>query len=307
MLDTMRKNRHLLFLILGVALVAVFWKPLWVLATISLRRDQYSHVLLIPFISGFLIYWRRADVFAKPATTCYAGLLPILVGLAVYGAAGNVGSASLQEVSPSLSASIIGFLIACVGGFLLVYGKPSFQAALFPLGFLLLMIPMPSVLLSKVVYALQRGSSDAAAVILRAFGVPFFREGLVFQLPGVAIEVAEECSGIRSSVALFITTLLAAQLTLRSNWRKFALCAIVIPVAMFKNGLRIATLSVLSVYVSRDFLFGRLHRSGGFVFFTLGLLVLSGILRLLQIGDNRLGTEGGAPVPVAQPAGKIEV
>jgi exosortase len=162
-------------------------------------------------------------------------------------------------------------------------------------------------MLSKIICALQRGSTDAAAVSLRAFGVPFFREGLVFQPPGIAIKVAEECSGIRSSVALFITTLLAAQPTLRSNWRKFAVCALVIPVAMFKNGLRIATISVLSVYVSRDFLYGRLHHSGGFVFFTLGLLVLLGVLRLFQHGDSPSGPEGKSPVPMGQSASKSEI
>jgi exosortase len=259
---------------------------------------------LIPFISVFLIYLRRAEVFAKQATPCYAGTLPILIGLAMYGAAEKIGPDSMQVVSPSLSVSIIGFLIACVGGFLFVYGWPPFQAALFPLGFLLLMVPMPSLMLSQIIYALQRGSSDAAAVILRGFGVPFFREGLVFQLPGVAIEVAEQCSGIRSSVALFITTLLAAQLTLRSNWRKLALCALVIPVAIFKNGLRIATISVLSVYVNRDFLYGRLHHSGGFVFFTLGLLVLWGALRLLQLRDSPSVREQNSQIPLAQSTSK---
>ena len=143
-------------------------------------------------------------------------------------------------------------------------------------------------------------------MILSAFGVPYYREGLVFQLPGIAVEVAEECSGIRSSVALFITVLLAAQLTLRSNWRKVALCALVIPVALFKNGLRIATISALSVYVNRGFLYGRLHRSGVFVFFSLGLLVLFGVLRLLQIGDSRADRTNGNVIPAGQPGRKIE-
>jgi exosortase len=303
----MQKTRHLLLLVIVAALLIIFWRPLWALAGLSLRRDQYSHIILIPLISIFLIYWRRTEVFARSASTCYAGLVPILFGLALFGVAGHINTNSLQEVGPSFSVSIMAFLISCVGAFLLIYGWSAFRDALFPLGFLLLMVPVPSVLLMKIIHALQQGSSEAAALILRAFGVPFFRDGLVFQLPGITIEVAEECSGIRSSIALLITTLLAARFTLRSNWRKLALCILVIPVAMLKNGLRIAALSALSVYVSHAFLFGRLHRSGGFVFFFLGLLVLWGVLRLLQVGDSRLGPKGSTPVPLGRAARKIEI
>jgi len=251
-----------------------------------MQRDDYSHSMLIPLISMLLIYWRRTEIFARPASTCYAGLVPFLAGLALYGVARHGSAMSPQEAGSSLSLSILGLVAACLGAFLFTYGWPAFRAALFPLGFLLFMVPMPSVLLAKIIYGLQQGSSAAVALLLRAIGVPFFREGFVFHLPGISIEVAQECSGIRSSIALLITTLLAAQFLLRSNWRKLALCLLVFPVALLKNGLRIATLSTLAVYVNHDFLFGWLHRSGGFVFFFIGLTVLWGALRLLRLGDE---------------------
>lgn len=82
---------------------------------------------------------------------------------------------------------------------------------------------------------------------------------------------------------------------------------LVLPVAMVKNGLRIATLSTLAVYVNKNFLYGRLHRSGGFVFFFIGLVVLSGALRLLQRGDGRSRSEDGMPVRLGQHADKVEI
>jgi exosortase len=281
----MLKTRHSFFLAIAAVLLGVFWAPLWNLARFSLQRDDYSHSLLIPLISVFLIYWRKTDVFARPTSTCYAGLIAILAGLALYGVARSGAAMSSQEVGSSLSLSILGLVISCLGAFLFTYGWPVFRAALFPLGFLLFMVPLPSVLLGKVIYGLQEGSSEAVAILMRGVGVPFLRDGFVFRLPGVSIEVAKECSGIRSSIALLITTLLAAQFLLRSNWRKLALCLLVFPVALLKNGLRITTLSILAVYVNHDILFGWLHRSGGFVFYLLGLTVLWGALRLLQIGD----------------------
>jgi exosortase len=193
---------------------------------------------------------------------------------------------SPSVVDPPFSLSIIGFVVASAGAFLFIYGWPAFRAALFPIGFLLFFVPAPSFLLAKIVYYLQQGSSDVAAAILTGMGVPYFREGFVFQLPGIAIEVAKECSGIRSSTALLITVVLAAQLFLRSTWRKLVFCILIFPVAIMKNGLRIASLSALSVYVSRVFLFGWPHHSGGFLFFFFGLAILWATLRLLQLGDR---------------------
>jgi exosortase len=145
---------------------------------------------------------------------------------------------SAEPNIPSLSLSIIGFIVSCVGAFLLSYGWSAVRASLFPLGFLFFAVPLPDFMLTRLVYGLQQGSGDVAAPLLRTFGVPFFRDGLVFQLPGFTIEVAPECSGIRSSIALLISTVLPSQFLLRSNWRKLALCVLVLPLAMFKNGLR---------------------------------------------------------------------
>ncbi len=155
------------------------------------------------------------------------------------------------------------------------------------------------------------GCSKEAATLrlcfMRAFGVPFFRDGLVFQLPGFTIEVAPECSGIRSSIGLLISTVLLSQFLLRSNWRKLALCMLVLPLAMFKNGLRIATLSILSVYVSRDFLYGWLHHSGGVVFFLIGIAFIYLALRVLQFNEQPFAPSAGKTAFVSQSVRKAEI
>jgi len=303
----MQRTRHLTFLLFLAALVAIFWGPLCALVSLSLRRNEYSHIILTPFISVLLLYWRRREVFARSLCTCGPSAIAILVGVLLYGVARHVGVTVSQDVAPSFSLSILGFAITCVGAFIFVYGWSAFRAALFPLGFLLFLVPLPTVLLTRVVDFLQEGSSETAAIILRTVGVPFLRQGLVFRFADFSIEVAAECSGIRSSTALLITTLLAAQMFLRSNWKKLALCILVVPISIAKNGLRIATLSTLAAYVNRAFLFGRLHRDGGFVFFAIGLLVLWGALRLLQLGDNPIAPADRSPTFVGQPARKAEI
>jgi exosortase/archaeosortase family protein len=105
-------------------------------------------------------------------------------------------------------------------------------------------------------------------------------------VPGVTIEVAKECSSIRSSIALFITCLLAAHLYLRTAWKKLVFVVLGLLLSVVKNGIRITTLTLLSVYVDPDFLSGRLHRQGGFVFFLVALLMLLPVFWWMEKSDK---------------------
>jgi exosortase/archaeosortase family protein len=110
---------------------------------------------------------------------------------------------------------------------------------------------------------------------------------MILQLPGLSIEVAEECSGIRSSVVLFITSLLAAHLFLKSPWRKAVLVATVVPIAILRNAARITTLSLMTIHVNPEMIHGALHREGGTPFFVLSLVPLFIILWLLRRAERK--------------------
>jgi exosortase len=182
---------------------------------------------------------------------------------------------------------VFGMVLVWIAGFVLCYGMRSFHAALFPLFFLLLMIPIPTLVLDNTVLALQKGSSQVTYALFKLLGVPVFWQGFRFSLPGVEIEIAKECSGIRSSLALFITGILAAHVFLRSGWRMIVLSLSTIPLAIFKNAVRIVTLSWLGVYVDRSFLFGRLHHQGGILFALVALAIFVPLLFALQESESR--------------------
>ena len=165
---------------------------------------------------------------------------------------------------------------------MLSYGRVALQAACFQLLFLFFIIPIPNFLLEETIFLLQMGSAEVTDGLFKLTGVPVYREGLIFDLPGLTIYVAEECSGIRSSLALLITSLLAGHLFLRSRWSKVFLSSAIVPIALFKNGLRIVSVSLLTIYVDRGFIAGNLHRRGGVLFFLLSLMILALVLRLLQ-------------------------
>jgi len=83
-----------------------------------------------------------------------------------------------------------------------------------------------------------------------------------------------------------ITSLVAGHLFLRSAWTKAVLTLATLPLLIVKNGIRIVTLSLLSVYVDPSFLTGRLHHQGGILFFLLALAILAPVLWLLQKSER---------------------
>jgi exosortase len=124
-------------------------------------------------------------------------------------------------------------------------------------------------------------------LLFLASGVPFIRDGFIFHLPNISVEVAEQCSGIRSSMAIFIIAILAGYMFLKSYWKIIFLVICAVLIAMFKNGIRILTLSLLGNYVDPRILSSSLHREGGTPFFILGLLLLAPILFFLRRSEKK--------------------
>jgi exosortase len=273
------------FLLLCVMPIALTWESIGLLLRLVRENGTFSQIPLIPLVSVSLIYQNRKAIFSEVSFGWILGTSMITLGMILLGVA-RLNLWNLNSTNP-LSLLMLAVVFVWLGAFALFFGARAFRAAAFPLLFLLFMVPIPEPVLSKIIYFLQAGSSNMAEAFFRIAGVPYHRQGFVFELPGVAIRVAEECSGIRSTLALLITTVLASYMFLKSSWKRLILCLAVVPIAIFKNGLRIATLSTLAVYVNPEFLHGNLHRHGGIVFFVIALLPLGLLLRLLEKGENQ--------------------
>jgi exosortase len=278
-------KRHVSFVVFILASSLAFYKTLDALVTYSLHNDSSSHIVLIPLIAFSLLYLERQNIFSITRTSVVLGIGLALAGVILYCLA-NQGL-FLRGGNWLLSLETLAVVLVWVGGFLLCYGSVALRQGAFPLLFLLLMIPIPDPVLDRIIHALQEGSTEIAYLIFQAVGTPVSRHGFLLSVPGVTIEVAKECSSIRSSVALFITCLLAAHLYLRTGWKMLLFVLLSLPVSVIKNGIRIATLTLLSIYVDPSFLAGRLHREGGFVFFFMALLILFPVFLWLEKSDKR--------------------
>jgi exosortase len=213
--------------------------------------------------------------------TCASDYLPALL-FAVPAAV--LWGIALRHPSVSLSASSL--ILLLIAGCIAIFGRSSAQRTWFAFAFLAFAIPLPEALLNRVIYVLQYTSAAVAGWIFDWSGVPVLREGFIFYLPGLSIEVAKECSGIRSSIALAILAVLVAHFAFTKIWKKAVFVFAGLLMMAVKNGVRIATLTLLAKYVDPDFLFGRLHRQGGIVFFLIGLGLLMPVYWLLRRGEE---------------------
>jgi exosortase len=277
-------KRHAAFAAFIVVSSLAFYKTLSALIQYSLRNDSSSHIILIPFIALFLIYMERQRIYSITRMSVGPGVGLAFAGSVLFVLANR--SSFPRDGNWQLSLETLAVLLVWAGGFLLCYGFVAFRATAFPLVFLLLMVPLPDVILERATYALQAGSTEITYLIFQMVGTPVSRHGFLLSVPGVTIEVAKECSSIRSSIALFITCLLAAHLYLRTGWKKFVVVVLALLLSVVKNGIRIATLTLLSIYVNPDFLSGKLHQQGGFLFFLLALLILLPVFLWMEKSDK---------------------
>lgn len=279
------RKRWLLFGSWIVLSSLIFSRAISAFVRISLSNPDASHLILIPFISAWVMFVERRKVFRDLSYNKVLGgcFLFLACGTALISHfAGGGASRDMQ-----LSGYILALVLSWVAGFALLFGESSCRTGYFSLLFLFFMIPLPESFLNHIIYLLQLGSTWVTQSLFDLLGVPVLREGFVLHLARFNIEVAQECSGIRSSMALLVLALLVSHFQLNRLGSKFLFVVSGLLVMILKNGIRIATLSLLAIYVDPDFLLGKLHREGGIVFFALALLLLLPILVLLQRWESR--------------------
>jgi exosortase len=295
------RKRWLLFGCWIVLSSLLYSYPLIAFVRMSLSSADASHLLVIPFITAWVLFVERRKIFLDLSYDKGFGGSLLFLACSTALASRFAGGGSSLDLR--LSGYILSLVLFWLAGFALLFGKTATRAGYFSLLFLFLMVPLPNFLLGHVIYLLQAGSAWITEVLFDLLRVPVLREGFVFHLARFNIEVAEECSGIRSSVALLILALLVAHFGVRSFWKKvlFLVCGLLLMI--LKNGIRIVSLTVLAMRVDPSFLYGKLHHQGGVVFFLLSLLLLAPILWLLQRGESSQAKD--THVLAAQSADKL--
>jgi exosortase C (VPDSG-CTERM-specific) len=248
----------------------------------------YSHILLIPLVSGAFVWMRRADLPAGSVVGRKWAAAPVAMAiglLAGYWFLRWRGVAMEEE--DALAWIISAFYLFVVGSLLYTFGSAVLGRLLFPVGLLVFIIPFPVAVREGIEFLLQHTSAVVAHWFFALCGTPVYREGVFLQLPGQQLNVAPECSGMRSTLALFITSLVAAQLFLDATWKRTVLAILVVVLGIVRNAFRILVIGQLCLYYGPVMLDSYIHRRGGPIFFALSLVPLLLALWLLRRGSMR--------------------
>ena len=262
----------------------VWWKPLLDTFALSSHDDEYTHVLLIFPISAALIFLERRPLRAMVTMDIRIGAVFFVIAALV--ACSTLGWPRWLSSDVQLSVRMLALVVTWIGAFVLCFGLQASRLVLFPLCFLFGLVPLPRAALTTIVALLQQGSAWSAHALFTACGVPVAQDGVLLTIPGLTLQVAQECSSIRSSSMLFVTSMVLAQLLLRSPWRKALVIVLAIPLSVAKNGLRIFTIAMLGTRVDPGYLTGRLHHQGGIVFFAIILAAVFALLWILRKGEG---------------------
>ena len=240
-----------------------------------INDGNYSHGFLIVPVAAYLVWERRKKLTATAIQPSIVGLVLLLGSLATL-TAGILGAELfLSRVS----------MIGVIGGVVLfTTGWRYLRVLMFPLAFLLLMIPIPAIIFNEIAFPLQLLASRCAEWTLSTAHIPVLREGNIIVLANTTLEVAEACSGIRSLISLVTLAIIYGYFTDDRIWARVVLTLSAIPVAVAANAARVAGTGVAAHYYGPEAAEGFFHTFSGWMLFVVAFVMLFAIQKLLGVG-----------------------
>jgi len=269
------------FTILLSLLVLLYASVLKLLVAQWWTDPNYGHGFFVPLFSGYILWHQRERWTKSEIEPSNFGLLVML---------GAVALLFIGSLGAELFTSRFSLLVLIAGIILFLAGWKMLRAVVFPLAFLIFMIPIPVIIYNQITFPLQLIASRLATVWLELVGVPVLRDGNVLVLSNFSLEVAEACSGIRSLMSLIALAVAYGHLAEPRRWVRYALVVLMVPSAIVTNAMRIMGAGVLAHKFGPQAAEGFLHQFSGWVVFlaTLVLIFLSHwILRHVAQGTNK--------------------
>lgn len=262
----------LVFGVFAVGFLILYWHVANKLISDWASDGNYSHGFLIIPISAYLAWERRDQLLRTPLKPSNLGLVGVLGSVAVL-AAGTLGAELFLT-----RVSLIGVVASSV---VFLLGWQHLRVLAFPIGFLILMVPLPAIIFNQIAFPLQMLASEFGERSLAALKIPVLREGNVIILAHTKLEVVEACSGIRSLVSLITLATVYGYFIDKRFWMRALIVVSAIPVAIFANGLRIAGTGIAAHYYGPEAAQGFFHEFSGWVVFVVAFAAMFGLRHIL--------------------------
>jgi exosortase A len=248
-----------------LAVVLVFWQVFVRLVDAWIVDGNYSHGFLIIPIALYLVWERRARLAAAVPQPSWMGLAVFAGGILIL-LAGLWGS--------ELFLSRVALIPVIAGIVWFVLGWNHLKVLAFPIGFLVLMIPIPSIIFNQIAFPLQMFASRVGEWAIRAVGIPVLREGNVLYLAHTTLEVAEACSGIRSLVSLITLGVVYGYFMDPRTWVRVLIVVSAVPVAILANGARVAGTGMAAQWIGKEAAQGFFHEFSGWIVFLFAFVMI---------------------------------
>jgi exosortase len=252
--------------IISALVVTVYWHVVVKLIFAWLELPDYSHGVLVPIFSCYLIWSKRKTLLETKIEPTWTGVFVVAFALALL---------MLGEFGAVLFLSRISLIILCAGLVLGFGGWQLLKELRFALLVLLLAVPIPTIVFNQIALPLQSLASKLATALLHLMGVTALRLGNIIELPSMRLEVAEACSGIRSLVSLFTLAIFYGYFLEKTYFHRLVLALASIPIAIAANAVRIFGTGMCIQYWDSDTALGFFHQFSGWVMFLVSLGCLS--------------------------------
>ena len=231
------------------------------------RKEDYNYCYLVPFIVLYLIWEKRQDFVRLPVKPSWVGVFSLTLGIVFY---------FLGQLGGEYYTIYISSWFLLIGICWMHLGWRKIKTIAFPLIFILSMFPPPAFVNNRLSLYLKLVSSKLGVSMLQLSGMTAYREGNVIDLGFTKLQVVDACSGLRYLIPLIVLGLLIAYFFKSPFWKKAILVVSTIPISIFTNSLRIASVGFLYQYWGPAVAEGFFHDfSGWFIFmFSFAILII---------------------------------
>lgn len=265
----------------ALALIFVlYWNTfLWWWGEWTYPGSFYAHAVFVPFFVAVMVWRNRERLAAAPWKPAWSGVIPVVLAMVLLLLAWRSDVTVVQSLS---------FMLMMIGGALLLFGTQWTRILLFPLFFLIMMMPLiPDQLINSIAFPIQMTSASIATKLLNLMTLTSTQQGTVIQMENYKMAVELPCSGFKTLVSLMTFSAAFAYLVEAATWKRWTLFLTTVPLSLLINALRITFIGIVGELFSAKAA-SAFHDYSGFIVLIIAFVFLFNFARLLRC-DNFLG------------------